>query len=144
MMVMISLGSVQKLTKASILSNAISRKKKTNFLVFRIKSFVVVKLQKFNSNVISYSVHGNEASKINCISRKDKDKNIFLEKTDRKGRWNLYSQIAIENDKLICAKNEYNLTDICNTYAGYIEQQPCTLLDTSEVVDINVSPDLSS
>ena len=72
---------------------------------------------------------------MNCISRRDKDKNLFIEKTDRKSRWNLYSQITIENDTLICAKEAYNLTDICNNN-GYYEGQTCTLMDTNEVVDI--------
>ena len=72
---------------------------------------------------------------MNCISRRDdKDKNLFAEKNDRKGRWNLYSQIAIENDQLICFKESYNLTDICNTFS---EAQTCTLMDTNEVVDIS-------
>ena len=63
-----------------------------------------------------------------------------MEKNDRKGRWNLYSQIAIENNKLICAKIAYNLTDICNKYSGFgpIEAQTCTLFDTNEVVDIGL------
>ena len=71
---------------------------------------------------------------MNCISRRDdKDKNLFVEKTDIKGRWNLYSQIAIKNDMLICAKKEYKLTDICRDDISPIS---CTLLDTNEVVDI--------
>ena len=75
---------------------------------------------------------------MNCISRKDdKDKNLFVAKTDRKSRWNLYSQIAIENDLLICGKESYNLIDICNYYSGYIEPQTCTLMDTNEVVDLS-------
>ena len=74
---------------------------------------------------------------MNCISRRDdKDKNLFVKKTDRKSRWNLYAQIAIKNDMLICAKKAYNLTDICNTNTNY-EPQTCTLLDTNEVVDIS-------
>ena len=74
---------------------------------------------------------------MNCITRRDdKDKNLFVEKIDRKSRWNLYSQIAIENDKLLCATTAYNLVDICNTFSGYNETQTCTLLDTKEVVGI--------
>ena len=72
---------------------------------------------------------------MNCVSRRDdKSKNLFVEKTDRKTRWNLYSQIAIENDQLICGKESHYLTDICND--GHIEPQICTLLETNEVVDI--------
>ena len=79
-----------------------------------------------------------EASKVICISRiDDKDRNLFVEKTDRKSRWNLYSQIVIENDKLVCGNEKHNLTDICNPNSGLIEPQPCTLLDTNEVVDIS-------
>ena len=80
----------------------------------------------------------NVASKMSCISRKDKDKNLFAEKTDRKSHWNLYSKIAIENGNLICAKETHDLTDICNVWSGYFEQQTCTLLDTNEVVDIGI------
>ena len=76
---------------------------------------------------------------MNCISRRDdKSKNLFVEKTDRKSRWNLYTGIAIENDLLICAKESHKLTDICNAYSGYNEPQKCTLLDTNEVVDIGL------
>ena len=74
---------------------------------------------------------------MNCISRRDhKDKNLFVQKSDRKSRWNLYSQIAIENDKLMCTREKHNLTDICNIKSGVTELQTCTLLDTNEVVDI--------
>ena len=76
---------------------------------------------------------------MNCISRIDKGKNLFVHENNRKIRWNLYSQIAIENDMLICAKEAYNLTDIC--YAEFDPKpQPCTLLDTNEVVDIGSGP----
>ena len=84
-----------------------------------------------------------DESKMDCISRRDdKDKNIFIEgneSRDRKKRWNLYSQIAIENDKLICAKEAYDLTDICYTEIDS-KTQRCTLLDTNEVVDIGNGP----
>ena len=73
---------------------------------------------------------------MNCISRRDeKDKNLFVEGNEGKGRWNLYSQIAIENDTLKCAKEAHNLTDICSDGLGDTPL-PCTLLDTNEVVDI--------
>ena len=72
---------------------------------------------------------------MNCISRRDdKSKNLFVGQTDKKSRWNLYSQIAIENDLLICAEEKHNLIDICHD--GNIKTQTCTLLDTNEVVDI--------
>ena len=74
---------------------------------------------------------------MNCISRNDKDKNIFVVKTNLKGRWNLYSQIAIENDMLVCATKKYKLTDICR---NYIDSNSCTLLDSNEVVDISYDP----
>ena len=76
---------------------------------------------------------------MNCISRRDhRDKNLFVEESDRKRRWNLYSQIAIENDKLICAREKHKLIDICNNDSGFDEPQTCTLLDTNEVVDLSV------
>lgn len=72
-----------------------------------------------------------------CISRTDdRDKNLFVEGNDRKRRWNLDSQIIIENDTLICSNEVYPLTEICNRLS---ESQPCTLLDTNEVVDIGFS-----
>ena len=79
-----------------------------------------------------------EASKVICISRiDDKDKNLHVQDNDEKRRWNLYSQIAIENDLLICAEEAYNLTDICKTSRQQLPQ-PCTLLDTNEIVDIGL------
>ena len=83
---------------------------------------------------------GFEVSKMNCISRTDdKDKNLFVQKNDNKRRWNLYSQIAIENDALRCSNKEYALTGLCNTQDA---SQPCTLLDTDEVVDIGYDYDM--
>ena len=75
---------------------------------------------------------------MNCISRRDHtNKNLFVEKNDRKDRrWNLYSQIAIKNDMLVCDEKAYNLTDICHNTPGYYEPKSCTLLDTKDVVDI--------
>ena len=74
-----------------------------------------------------------------CISRTDdKDKNLFQDENNRKRRWNLYSQIAIKNDKLICANETYALTDIC--YNSMNGSQPCTLLDTNEAVVIGFDP----
>ena len=72
---------------------------------------------------------------MNCISRiDDKDKSLFVEPNTRKGRWNLYSEIAIENNETLkCANETYPLIDVCNNQATV---QLCTLLDTNEVVDI--------
>ena len=94
----------------------------------------------FNSNVIVSSVYINDydasKKKMNCISRIDeKEKNLFVEK--RYSRWNLYSQIAIENDTLVCAKERYYLTDICHD-RDTSKPLPCTLLDTNEVVEIGL------
>ena len=75
---------------------------------------------------------------MNCISRLDKGKNLFVQENSRKIRWNLYSQIAIENNMLICAKEAYNLTDICYFQTAHSESRLCTLLDTNEVVDIGI------
>ena len=83
----------------------------------------------------SIDTNVNEERNMICISRTDdEDKNLFVDKNrNRKGRWNLYSQIAIENDVLRCGKETYSLTSVCNDLVG---TQPCTLLDTNEVVDI--------
>ena len=72
--------------------------------------------------------------KVDCISRKDHDdKNLFVQETDSNNRHNLYSQIRIEKNKLICANESYLLTDIC-LYTE--ESKPCTLSETNEIVDI--------
>ena len=61
--------------------------------------------------------------------------NIFSnEITLTRRRWNLYSQILIENDKLVCANETYLLTEICFNNG---EKQPCTLHGTNEIVDIS-------
>ena len=133
-MVKMSLGFVQKLTKASILGNVITCKKN---ICFNILIFFFLKEQKS----ISFSRNNlYVASKVNCISRKDdKDKNLFVQETARKSRWNLFSQIAIENDTLRCAKEAFNLTDICNDSTNS-RLHSCTLPDTNEVVDIGFDP----
>ena len=94
-----------------------------------------LKLQKLDSDIIFYS-KVSDASQMNCISRRDKEKNLFVETTTRKSRWNLYSQIPIENDMLVCAKTVYKLTDICKLEIFDYNPKTCTLLDTNEVVDI--------
>ena len=71
---------------------------------------------------------------MNCISRTD-DKKVFVQRNNRKSRWNLYSQIAIENDKLKCANETYPLIEVCNDYYA---NKPCTLQDTTEVVNIGI------
>ena len=69
-----------------------------------------------------------------CISRTDhRDRTLFVEENNRKGRYNLYSQIAIENDSVRCLNEVYKLTEVCNWESGL---QLCTLLDTNEVVNI--------
>ena len=77
---------------------------------------------------------------MHCISRTDdKDKNLFVKENIRKSRWNIYSQIAIENDTLKCVKEAHNLTDLCTDKLpnqSTNRLQPCTLLNTYEVVDI--------
>ena len=69
-----------------------------------------------------------------CISRTDhRDRTLFVEENNRKGRYNLYSQIAIENDSVRCLNEAYKLKEVCNWESGL---QLCTLLDTNEVVNI--------
>ena len=68
-----------------------------------------------------------------CISRKDANNNLFKQGNEEIRRRNLYSQIAIENDTLICANETYPLIDLCNDYTV---SQPCTLQVTNEVVYI--------
>ena len=71
---------------------------------------------------------------MNCISRiDDKDRNLFQQEKEHRRRWNLYSQIAIENDRLKCLDKTYGLTEICSSVGI---AKPCTLLDTKEVVDL--------
>ena len=72
---------------------------------------------------------------MNCISRKDKDINLFSKEKNGKGRWNLYSRIAIENNSVVCAKESYLLTSLCFTDGTY-RTQPCTLQGTNENVDL--------
>ena len=116
------------------MSNVMTRKQKVDFFGSKIEFTF---FEKTWSGILFCSSHyHNEARAMNCISRRDDyDKNLFVEGNDRKRRWNLYSQIAIENDMLICANETYYLTDICNAKQVY---KPCTLLDTNEVVDIGL------
>ena len=134
---MTSIGSAQKLSKAMILNNAIPWIcKRPIFLFLELNQVLVLKEQTLIHVHFSSNYH-NDQSKMNCISRiDDKDKNLFVQENGRKGqRWNLYTQIAIENNTLKCSKESYPLTSICN---GTTFSQPCTLMDTNEVVDIAV------
>ena len=80
------------------------------------------------------STYLDGASKMTCVSRIDDiGKNLFEQENLRKDRWNLYSQIAIEHDTLKCSNETYALPTLCYTNET---TQPCTLLDTNEVVDI--------
>ena len=80
------------------------------------------------------STYLDDASKMTCVSRIDDiGKNLFKQENLRKGRWNLYSQIAIEHDTLKCTNETYALPSLCYAHKT---TQPCTLLDTNEVVDI--------
>ena len=82
--------------------------------------------------------NANEVSRMNCVSRRDDmDKNLFAQENGRKvQRWNLYSQIAIENGILKCAFENYSLTTLCSNQSP--STQPCTLLDTNEIVNIGL------
>ena len=90
---------------------------------------------KYSLNyAIDSSFYGKDTDKLKCISRIDKnDKNLFKEKDIRR-RWNLFTQITVENNKLQCAEETYPLTELCHDATP---SQPCTLKDTNEVVDIN-------
>ena len=103
--------------------------------LFQESNQLVLERPNFFSCVNFSSHYIQDTSKINCISRiDDKDKNLFVQE-NRKGRWNLYAQIVIENGTLRCAKESYPLTDLCN---DCVEPQPCTLQDTNEIVNIGM------
>ena len=96
-----------------------------------------------------------DPTKMNCISRRDHSgRNIFVQERKKSRRWNLFSQIAIENTTLKCANETYFLTEpiegqeppipiwarlLCNDRSRY--SQPCTLLDTNELVDLGYHDD---
>ena len=89
---------------------------------------------EFISNVTFSRGPKYDVSKMYCISRTDyRDETLFVEENNRKRRYNLYSQIAVENDSLRCLNEVYDLTEVCNLKSGL---QLCTLLDTNEVVNI--------
>ena len=75
-----------------------------------------------------------------CVSRIDvTDHEVFHPKGKNQGRrWNLYSQIAIDNDTLHCAKESYALTELCDDNKGFFgSTKTCTLQDTNEVVELD-------
>ena len=88
-----------------------------------------------NLILLDFRLFVQRTRKMTCISRKDKDMNIFSNEMTLTGRrWNLYSQILIENDTLVCADETYLLTEICfNSFRTL----PCTLHGTNEIVDIS-------
>ena len=72
-----------------------------------------------------------------CISRRDKNKNIFSKKIDSHRRWNTYSLIDIRNGSLACANETYPLSEICSI-TGFAQSMPCTLHGTNEKVDLEI------
>ena len=64
-----------------------------------------------------------------CISRNDMNRNLFLQDTYK--RWNLYSQIGIQNGTLVCANEKYPMTELCHRDHGdVVPTRPCTLAST--------------
>ena len=110
-------------------------------IFIRLRSGLVAKAKSKDAlkvciHYIDFSRRNGDLTLMNCISRiDDKDKKIFQQSNQetRRPRWNLYTQTAIENDTLLCGKETYNLTDICNDIRL---PRPCTLLNTNEVVYI--------
>ena len=93
--------------------------------------------RKYSSHSINFS-YGT--LNYQCVSRIDEtDHKVFHPKGKNQGRrWNLYSQIAIDNDTLHCAKESYDLTEICDDNKGFWgSTKPCTLQDTNEVVELD-------
>ena len=93
--------------------------------------------KKYSSHSINFS-YGT--LNYQCVSRIDEtDHKVFHPKGKNQGRrWNLYSQIAIDNDTLHCAKESYDLTEICDDNKGFWgSTKPCTLQDTNEVVELD-------
>ena len=78
-----------------------------------------------------------QSNKMNCLSRSDRDKNIFLEQNNFKRRWNIFPLIGIENGSIVCANETYPLEDICYL-DEHTESRPCTLLGTNEIVDLAI------
>ena len=77
-------------------------------------------------------------NEMTCISRRDKNKNLFsMQNNIKRRRWNLYPLIAFEKGMLVCANESYPLEDLC-LYEYNAKSQPCTLLGTTETVDISI------
>ena len=93
-----------------------------------------LEITEYISCMICSSFVGLDPERMNCISRKDKkDNNLFQREKKIKPRWNLYTQIAISNNSLICKYETYALTEICSYSSTLL---PCTLQITNEVVNI--------
>ena len=88
----------------------------------------------YHFSLIAYSEYVKDISKMTCISRTDNSTKLFLQEKSVNRRWNLYSQVTIENNTLFCSNQAYPLTQIC--CHGCDVLQPCTLTGTNETVDI--------
>ena len=73
-----------------------------------------------------------------CLSRRDVGLDLFSKPTNFKRHSNLYQLITIENGTLFCEKESYPLTELCNLDVA--KEQPCTLKDTKEVINLSVRP----
>ena len=69
-----------------------------------------------------------------CLSRQDFDKDItkvdILRKTSRR---NLFSELNIENSKVLCQNKNYSLNDICTK-----KSKTCVLPLTKEIIDLGI------
>ena len=73
-----------------------------------------------------------------CLSRKDRVMNIFERKKQTlKKRWNLFAEIEIKDEKLICQKENYTIDELCATYGRLYNPQYCTLKN-GETYSINM------
>ena len=78
-----------------------------------------------------------------CISRRDKKVKNFLEETRNVNkRYNLYTQIHIENNTLLCVNESYSLEDYYLCDIDDVSEKPCTLYGTNEIVDIGYDENL--
>ena len=68
-----------------------------------------------------------------CLSRNDKEKNIFT--TKRRKRWNFYPLIDIKNGSLICKNENYSINKLCGSGEVKNWKSFCTIDSTTVNLD---------
>ena len=62
---------------------------------------------------------------------------FFSAQKKKHKRWNLFNQIKIEDGKVVCKHESYNLRMACVSKLLFPTSHKCTLFYTNDIIDLN-------